>query len=1110
MPTLLFQACSWTTRNLNTRDGLFYYITAYGRTSEGESVCLTIADHRPWFYVRTTDEEKVRRYLDKGLYTEWRSGEKTTVSYDSSWLLRMEEVDRHLLYGFRNGERTSMLKLTCANETVMRQMIKAVQDGGLRTCNGNLSNFNPLNAFFWKHEIKPCGWLSVDYVSANVVTSGSFRSPRSFCDVDLQVGVAAVRPHASMEMAPFRIMSFDIEQNGIPMLQESKHADEVLCDESPTDAASGVEVDMEDGVEVGAEEVVGEEKFSFPDSEDPVCEITTICLRSFRHGQSGVEVHCFTYKPVVEEEIVSKVQGVQDVQRVVLHQGEGEKDMLRRFVDYLNESQHDINLGWNTIGFDWQAIYLRCKMHGVSLRRVGKVELWSEPYLRTIKSSTQSRGNTEIKIFEMPGVIHHDLLRIWREDHKERSYSLESVSSAHLGEHKLPIEPNQITSWAKSADPMEFTKVVVYCIQDTALPDRLSKRFRKLLNLFMFCNVAQILPNEFIQRGSNVRTMSLIGARLERKGIVSEDVQHPFNRSWRKYEGACVLNPQRGYHKEPIATLDFAGLYPACINSFYIDYMRWVEKDGSYDNLPGVHYEDVEWVDKVWDNDKKRYNCEHVSQRYVVGGGYPDLMPTLMTELRTERKAAKKKVKQYLQLAEEHAGTAQADEYSTQAGVWDANQLAVKLLMNAGYGFLGTPVSPLAHRGLAMCVTRYGRFMLEQAMRYTLARYGVFDDVAVSPDERTEEEIHQIAQGRSLERLQTDAKAVSIVYGDTDSVMVKWELPEHLRAKLDGDSAEQNEVLRWVFKRAAEASKGASHYIVRYFCHDVVWDGDKIVSCTMDLEFEKVFYPSHFYQKKRYGYGIIADKPDVATRKVKAQGMAMVRRDISKMARELLWDCTKAYLTRDNEAIVTRLTSTFETLVEMAKHIGDPEKIDLCELEVNQQLAMSYKKTLPPHAVVAEKLKAPSRGENPMPGDRIGYVPIIDHPNAKKSNKVDSVKWILKEKLPVDILQIATDMLIVLQQIIPEDSGIVVRDIVKHLVQQIDVYQAPHASITHQQKTNNQSLTQWIPVNPNAKRKSPDAVVAAVAKKARKDAQKARGNVPSGMHGAMDRFLKPK
>ena len=1077
---LEFQALTWEVLNRHsTRScddpaavvmGSSYIITGFGRTLDGKAVRLTILDHRPSVYVRCMDVQTVQNALHKGVYTryDWDARENVEIRYNSQWLLKAEHVKRHLLYGFRNGEQVDMLKLTCANDQVMRQMITALQNAHLRTCNGDLRNFNPLSAFFWEYDIKPCGWLRVAFTATDMVTYqddeiSHYGLQRSFCDIDLVVNMSAVTClRENMDVAPLKVFSWDIEQNGIRQVRETASPDSVEECEDPTH-----DNEESDG------EMLEEEKFSFPDSELPECEITCIALRASEHGRNGVELHCFTYKKVYDYKIRESVSDQQEVRKVVVHQGNNEAHMLRLFVRYLQKEQFDVSLGWNDLSFDFQAIHIRCRIHGVSLRRIGKVELRNEPKLKITKTMTQSRGNTEIKMFEIPGMVHHDLLRIWREDHKERSYGLEAVSSSHLGEHKLPMDPNHITSLAKQADPMGLTEVATYCAQDTKLPEALSKKYRKLLNLIMFCNVSQTLPNVFIQKGSNVRTMNLVGARLHRMGIVNEDVYHgpkvnPDKSTWKKYQGACVLEPERGKHNEPIATLDFAGLYPANINSQFIDYMRWVEIGGEYDNLelpPGCEYKDVEWVDIVYDKDNKKWNYENMKQRYVVGihESLPNLMPTMMSELRKERKAGKKKVKTYKQLASnarEEGRLEDANENELLEGIWDANQLAIKLLMNAGYGFLGTPVSPLPHRGLAACVTYFGRFMLEQAQRYTLARYGMFEDEAVAPDDRTEEDVHRVAQGRSLENLRCDAKGITIVYGDTDSIMCKWKLSEHLKEKINGNVEEQNEVLRWVFDMAKEASKGASKYINRHFCHDTVLGLDgELKSGAQDLEFEKVFFPSHFYQRKRYLYRKIADKPDVTTGNVNAQGMAMVRRDISKISRELLWDCANAYMQRDYETIKTSMLSAFERMVDMAKHIGDPSKIDLAALEVTKQLAAHYKtKSIPPHAVVANKLKAPHRGENPMPGDRIGYVQIIDHPSLKKTEAVDAVKYILKEKLPVDVKQICDDMLMVLQQVIDGDSGIIVADVVKHLMGQVQAFQSKHNAEVYQQKTGNVGL----------------------------------------------------
>ena len=39
-----------------------------------------------------------------------------------------------------------------------------------------------------------------------------------------------------------------------------------------------------------------------------------------------------------------------------------------------------------------------------------------------------------------------------------------------------------------------------------------------------------------------------------------------------KYDGATVIKPNRGFHKDPIATLDFASLYPSIMMAHNLCY----------------------------------------------------------------------------------------------------------------------------------------------------------------------------------------------------------------------------------------------------------------------------------------------------------------------------------------------------------------------------------------------------------------------------------------------------------------------------------------------------------------------------------------------------------
>jgi DNA polymerase delta subunit 1 len=45
-----------------------------------------------------------------------------------------------------------------------------------------------------------------------------------------------------------------------------------------------------------------------------------------------------------------------------------------------------------------------------------------------------------------------------------------------------------------------------------------------------------------------------------------------------QYEGATVIEPQKGYYSDPIATLDFSSLYPSIMMAHNLCYTTLLEK----------------------------------------------------------------------------------------------------------------------------------------------------------------------------------------------------------------------------------------------------------------------------------------------------------------------------------------------------------------------------------------------------------------------------------------------------------------------------------------------------------------------------------------------------
>jgi DNA polymerase delta subunit 1 len=146
------------------------------------------------------------------------------------------------------------------------------------------------------------------------------------------------------------------------------------------------------------------------------------------------------------------------------------------------------------------------------------------------------------------------------------------------------------------------------------------------------------------------------------------------------------------------------------------------------------------------------------------------ILPTILEELLAARKRAKKDMK-----------NAPND---FERAVQNGRQLALKVSANSVYGFTGATVGQLPCVPIASSVTSYGRFLLERTKTFV-------------------EETYTKANGHEHDAV--------VVYGDTDSVMVKFGTP----------------TVADTFPLALEAAAKAS---------DIFPD-------PIQLEFEKVYFP---------------------------------------------------------------------------------------------------------------------------------------------------------------------------------------------------------------------------------------------------------------------------
>merc|ERR1712048_716553 len=197
-----------------------------------------------------------------------------------------------------------------------------------------------------------------------------------------------------------------------------------------------------------------------------------------------------------------------------------------------------------------------------------------------------------------------------------------------------------------------------------------------------------------------------------------------------KYEGATVLEPITGFYEKPIATLDFASLYPSIMMAHNLCYCTLVPPD------------------KMATVDPEIVTVTPSGCKFVLSSTQKGLLPMILEELLTARKKAKKEMA--------------AAEDPLKKMVLNGRQLALKISANSVYGFTGATVGVLPCLQISSSVTAFGRLMIDQTKQQVEAKYCIQNGYA------------------------SDAQ---VIYGDTDSVFVQFGVDSVAEAMKLGEEA---------------------------------------------------------------------------------------------------------------------------------------------------------------------------------------------------------------------------------------------------------------------------------------------------------------------------------
>jgi DNA polymerase delta subunit 1 len=435
-------------------------------------------------------------------------------------------------------------------------------------------------------------------------------------------------------------------------------------------------------------------KFPDADVHGDACFQIAISLCRFGSDEP-YEKTCLCYK---------KTEGVNTVSF------DTEREMLEAFHKYINERDVDILTGWNIFGFDLEYIYKRAYITGCNsdFFQLGKLkEHRCELLIKKLSSS--ALGDNLLKLLPMSGRFVFDMFHEVKKGYKLDSYSLNNVSKLYLGDQKIDMSPKEMFARYKEGDPTKLGEVAEYCIKDTLLPHKLMKKMCILLNLLEMAKATWVPLCFLVERGQQIKVFSQLTKKARELGFMVPTIRYGAIPE-EPYEGATVLDAQKGAYYTPITALDFEALYPSIMMAHNLCYSSYVMDEKRYGAIPGITYETFEIGNRV----------------YKFAQDVPSLLPAILLELKQFRKKAKRDMA---------AATGSMKE------VYNGKQLAYKISMNSVYGFTGAGKGILPCVPIASTTTCKGRLMIEETKTYVeknfpgaKVRYGDTDSVMVEFD----------------------------------------------------------------------------------------------------------------------------------------------------------------------------------------------------------------------------------------------------------------------------------------------------------------------------------------------------------------------------------------
>jgi len=457
-------------------------IKVFGNDVEGNSVSLNMLGFKPYFYIQLSKKKRLTTYNRLALTEVLRDSLPKRLKNS----FELKTISKKTLWGFTNNTQFQYIKIKFESLNCM-YFIKSylgkfvtnnlLHFGDIRThISFHETNIDPLIRLIHDRNIQPGGWISVSkYSSSDVLPSK--------CQINIETSWKHVSPIENTTMAPFVVMSFDIEctssHGDFPVAKKTynKSANELIdfyekkkyefdykthiknalhsmFDKTMTgylsyvytklpvvaiDISHKIDTHLDDIINLMDNKIVYEKGIRKADSYQQAVYNVEKKLNSLFPDITGDEIiqigstlhrygekECF-YKNVITLGTCDDLPGIDVIQC------ESEDDVIIEWCKLLNRIDPDIITGYNILGFDFNYLYERALELDCDdvLLNCSRLESHQSEF-REKSLSSSALGDNMLKYVEMEGRVIIDVMKIVQRDHKLDSYKLDNVVGSFI------------------------------------------------------------------------------------------------------------------------------------------------------------------------------------------------------------------------------------------------------------------------------------------------------------------------------------------------------------------------------------------------------------------------------------------------------------------------------------------------------------------------------------------------------------------------------------------------------------------------------------------------------------------------------------------------------